>query len=91
MNGPEAAMKMRDELKYSGKIIGTYTELLNHNLHITKFLSSCIRLSMVVPPGVTGNALPEEITRFVSHGANEVLTKPLTRAKLLDAVSRNMI
>lgn len=32
--------------------------------------------------GVTGNALPEDLARFVASGANEVLTKPLNRAKL---------
>jgi len=33
--------------------------------------------------GITGNALPADIAQFLQHGANEVLTKPLTRAKLL--------
>eukprot|EP01035_Chromulina_nebulosa_P010899 gene10899-14607_t len=67
MNGPEAAMKMREELHYTGQIIGTQQ-------------NSCERrkssqTSMVLPSGVTGNVLPEEISRFISHGANEVLTK----------------
>ena len=39
--------------------------------------------------GVTENALPEDIARFVSHGADdEVLVKPLTRSKLLDIIFR---
>jgi len=38
--------------------------------------------------GVTGNALPEDIAHFVAHGADEVVLKPLTRSKLLDALSR---
>eukprot|EP01035_Chromulina_nebulosa_P069568 gene69568-biopygen41157 len=32
--------------------------------------------------GLTGNALPEDIDLFVSGGANQVVTKPLSRAKL---------
>ena len=27
--------------------------------------------------GVTGNALPEDITEFIAHGADAVLSKPL--------------
>lgn len=38
--------------------------------------------------GVTGNALPDDIDRFVQSGANEVVVKPLTRAKLLDALAK---
>ena len=36
--------------------------------------------------GITGNALPEDIAFFKAHGANSVITKPLTNAKLLDAI-----
>mmetsp|Transcript_16569 Transcript_16569/g.24082 ORF Transcript_16569/g.24082 Transcript_16569/m.24082 type:complete len:910 (+) Transcript_16569:10-2739(+) len=36
--------------------------------------------------GVTGNALPEDIAKFIAGGANKVLTKPLTKAKLFDAL-----
>ena len=36
--------------------------------------------------GITGNALPEDIAFFKAHGANSVVTKPLTNAKLLDAI-----
>jgi CheY-like chemotaxis protein len=36
--------------------------------------------------GITGNALPEDIDFFVSSGANQVVTKPLSKAKLLDAL-----
>ena len=36
--------------------------------------------------GITGNALPEDIDFFVSSGANQVITKPLSRAKLMDAL-----
>lgn len=38
---------------------------------------------------MTGNALPEDIAIFVAKGANEVITKPLTKAKLLDALARH--
>ena len=37
---------------------------------------------------MTGNALPDDMARFVASGANEVLTKPLTKMKLLAAVER---
>ena len=36
--------------------------------------------------GITGNALPEDLDTFRDHGANLVLTKPLTNAKFLDAI-----
>jgi CheY-like chemotaxis protein len=36
--------------------------------------------------GITGNALPEDLDNFRDHGANVVLTKPLTNAKLMDAM-----
>ena len=36
--------------------------------------------------GITGNALPEDIAFFKAHGANSVITKPLTNVKLLDAI-----
>lgn len=36
--------------------------------------------------GVTGNALPAEISSFIDDGANQVLTKPLTKAILIDAI-----
>ena len=36
--------------------------------------------------GITGNALPEDLAYFKDHGANRVITKPLTNAKLMDAI-----
>ena len=42
---------------------------------------------LIVQLGVTGNALPDDIARFIAHGANEVLTEPLTKFKLLDAIA----
>ena len=37
--------------------------------------------------GITGNALPEDMDNFRSHGADVVLTKPLTNAKLTEAMT----
>eukprot|EP00597_Dinobryon_sp_UTEXLB2267_P019082 CAMPEP_0201105420 /NCGR_PEP_ID=MMETSP0812-20130820/45790_1 /ASSEMBLY_ACC=CAM_ASM_000668 /TAXON_ID=98059 /ORGANISM="Dinobryon sp., Strain UTEXLB2267" /LENGTH=1046 /DNA_ID=CAMNT_0047365263 /DNA_START=202 /DNA_END=3342 /DNA_ORIENTATION=+ len=59
MHGPEASSIMRNDLKYTGTIIG-----------------------------VTGNALPDDMARFVACGANEVLTKPLTKMKLTTTLFR---
>lgn len=36
--------------------------------------------------GVTGNALPEDLAYFKDHGADLVITKPLTNAKLMEAI-----
>jgi CheY-like chemotaxis protein len=35
---------------------------------------------------ITGNALPEDLDTFRAHGANLVLTKPLTNDKFMDAI-----
>jgi CheY-like chemotaxis protein len=37
--------------------------------------------------GITGNALPEDMDNFRSHGADLVLTKPLTNARLMEAMT----
>ena len=39
--------------------------------------------------GITGNALPEDLDNFRDHGANVVLTKPLTNAKLMEAMKKS--
>jgi len=39
--------------------------------------------------GITGNVHDEQIADFLSHGANGVVTKPLTKAKLLDAMAQH--
>ena len=38
--------------------------------------------------GITGNALPEDLDYFRIHGADCVITKPLTNAKLMDAIGQ---
>jgi len=37
---------------------------------------------------VTGNALPDDMARFIASGANLVVTKPLTRMKLMNALEQ---
>jgi len=39
--------------------------------------------------GITGNALPRDMETFRDHGANMVLTKPLTNNKLMDAMRQS--
>ena len=54
-----------------------------------KFIHRCADmryLMMAAGAGVTGNALPEDIQRFKDGGADRVLTKPLTKAKLMGAL-----
>mmetsp|Transcript_25988 Transcript_25988/g.37270 ORF Transcript_25988/g.37270 Transcript_25988/m.37270 type:complete len:835 (+) Transcript_25988:1356-3860(+) len=36
--------------------------------------------------GITGNALPTDIAKFIASGVNEVLTKPVTKAKLIETI-----
>ena len=48
------------------------------------YVCCCSRVSSAI----TGNALPEDMARFIASGANEVLTKPLTKMKLMDAIAR---
>ena len=37
--------------------------------------------------GITGNVHPEQIAEFVQHGADAVVSKPLTKAKLMAALA----
>ena len=77
MHGPTAAMIMRKELLYSGPMIGSYACLAVYEYIDGVWFS-----------GVTGNALPDDISKFLEAGVNEVVTKPLTKAKLLGALAR---
>lgn len=94
MNGPEAASIMRYSLQYEGPIIGNNCALSStlHTFvfdpgfhHIIVMVLTHIYICIV---GVTGNALPDDIARFIANGASEVITKPLTKSKLLGAISR---
>ena len=37
---------------------------------------------------MTGNALPDDIAKYISCGVNEVITKPLTREKLIGTLAK---
>ena len=50
-------------------------QIMRKNLHFA---------GMVI--GVTGNALPSDLTYFKKCGADTVITKPLTNNKLIDAI-----
>ena len=38
--------------------------------------------------GVSGNVLPEDVSRFLTHGADAVLPKPLKIPDLVDTIKR---
>ena len=87
MHGPDATRKIREELHYRGIIVGTWWAL-GQNFHLLissscYFVKGCIYM---FNPGVTGNAMPEDIETFISHGVDEVIIKPLTKAKLLNVL-----
>ena len=50
-------------------------------------IESAVQSITMCDIGITGNVHDEQIADFVSHGANGVVTKPLTKAKLLDAMA----
>ena len=78
MHGPDAARIMREDLLYDGDIIGILDCLME-----CLFNNDCLA-------GVTGNALPKDIATFISSGANQVITKPLTRSKLIDSLKHRI-
>ena len=80
MNGPEAVFVLRNELNFTGPIIG-----IDNKLYI---INTLVKTLSFVCEGITGNALPSDISHFVTNGANEVIIKPLTKAKLIDAIMR---
>ena len=73
---------MREELNYRGVIICMML------LFVLPKSFSCKWSSHATITGITGNALPEDIDFFVSNGANHVVVKPLSRAKLMDVLNR---
>eukprot|EP00597_Dinobryon_sp_UTEXLB2267_P017381 CAMPEP_0201112334 /NCGR_PEP_ID=MMETSP0812-20130820/77187_1 /ASSEMBLY_ACC=CAM_ASM_000668 /TAXON_ID=98059 /ORGANISM="Dinobryon sp., Strain UTEXLB2267" /LENGTH=640 /DNA_ID=CAMNT_0047375655 /DNA_START=533 /DNA_END=2455 /DNA_ORIENTATION=- len=66
-------------------ILMDYTMLRMHGPDATAIMRKDLQYSGPII-GVTGNALPEDIAKFIASGANSVLTKPLTRAKFLQAI-----
>ncbi len=86
MHGTEAASIMRKDLYYTGTIIGIGVGYIAFEKEY--LISLMIRYILLFVIGVMGNALPEDMARFVACGANEVLTKPLTKMKLMTALTR---
>ena len=77
---------MRKDLHYTGTIIGIGVGYIAFEKEY--LISLMIRYILLTVIGITGNALPEDMARFVACGANEVLTKPLTKTKLMTALTR---
>ena len=85
MHGPEAARIMREEVNYRGVILGTWYSYCLDWMHV--FVCDNWKKCVAVI-GITGNALPADMDFFVSSGANQVVTKPLSKTKLMDALHR---
>eukprot|EP00597_Dinobryon_sp_UTEXLB2267_P001122 CAMPEP_0170073540 /NCGR_PEP_ID=MMETSP0019_2-20121128/10938_1 /TAXON_ID=98059 /ORGANISM="Dinobryon sp., Strain UTEXLB2267" /LENGTH=64 /DNA_ID=CAMNT_0010283133 /DNA_START=45 /DNA_END=236 /DNA_ORIENTATION=+ len=64
-------------MKFEGKIVGMFLSLI---------LLIQLNLPSLIFSGITGNALPHDVAHFLESGANEVIIKPLTKAKLVDAL-----
>jgi len=77
MNGPEAVSIMRQSLHFKGVIIGPCCSI---------FLLFHYSLCWLGLLGITGNALQEDITTFLHQGADHILLKPITKAKLIDTL-----
>ena len=84
MNGPEAARVMRDELHYRGLILGALNVISLSAYGHSVGRKRVLQYESIA--GITGNVLAEDIKHFVSNGANEVIPKPLTKAKLLSVL-----
>jgi len=85
MHGPEAARVMREEVSYRGVILGTWHSYCLDWMHV--FVCDNWKKCVAVI-GITGNALPADMDFFESSGANQVVTKPLSKTKLMDALHR---
>jgi len=87
-DGESALTIMRQE-QTAGRnfdfVLMDYVMLKLHGPETASIMRNRLGYSGVII-GVTGNALPEDLARFVSCGANQVITKPLTKAKLLDTL-----
>ena len=92
MHGPETAACLRRDFNFTGRIIGSQFVIIlpvdNLALDINALIFTIDFLLLILrgPAGITGNALPKDIASFLAGGANEVLTKPLTKAKLVNAL-----
>lgn len=80
MHGPETVRILRKEMHFKGVIIGVQYDRKTTNELSIKFLV------MSVIAGVTGNALPADVTTFLESGVNEVIIKPLTKLKLVESL-----
>ena len=85
---------MRDQLQYRGLILGAWSILTfvfprvwvyGHSVDTIDDVF-CTILMYVLFAGITGNVLAEDIQHFISNGANEVIPKPLTKAKLFNVM-----
>ena len=85
MHGPEAASIMRSDLHFGGTIIGS---IIHARFFFLFFDFDFFRTTLL--KGVTGNALPADMAHFIAMGANQVVTKPLTKAKLLEALKGHL-
>jgi len=79
MHGPEAVELLRTNLNYRGVIIG----------ELKLSIISMFTLFYLNIIGITGNALPADISKLISSGVDEVVLKPISKAKLMDALIRN--
>ena len=87
MHGPEAAIIMRQDMQYTGTIIGRSYSFYLLEVSVHQCICGCLDFYI---SAVTGNALPDDMAKFIASGANEVLTKPLTKMKLMNSLSRFM-
>ena len=81
LHGPDAAAVMRQELQYSGPIIGRCSQLLHTHIY-----THCNSVHVMLCTGRSDGQCFAGGHRSL-RGA-EVVVKPLTKSKLLDAVAR---
>eukprot|EP00597_Dinobryon_sp_UTEXLB2267_P008080 CAMPEP_0170084348 /NCGR_PEP_ID=MMETSP0019_2-20121128/19592_1 /TAXON_ID=98059 /ORGANISM="Dinobryon sp., Strain UTEXLB2267" /LENGTH=563 /DNA_ID=CAMNT_0010300441 /DNA_START=238 /DNA_END=1929 /DNA_ORIENTATION=+ len=85
-DGESALEVVRAEREATGVefdfILIDYVMLKMHGPETVSFLRRDYNYKGIII-GITGNALPADISMFLSSGANQVITKPLTKTKLL--------